>query len=164
MARVRPAGGGLGKLPDLRAIYRLAGTGKEPYGQESYAGNGLASPRGKREQERARALGALIRRLRRQAGLTLGQLAERVPMSPSALSRTELGSQGPPPDEAIEAIAKALGVDADQLLKAAGRRAAAQDFEETVLTRLDQLYRELRKVQADVREVKDAGIGQKPKA
>lgn len=114
----------------------------------------MASPRGKKEQERALALGAMIRKLRRGAGLTLNQLAERVPMSPSALSRTELGSQGPPPDEAIEAIAAALGVAPDELLRAAGRRADHQEFEELVLKRLDQLRRELRQVQTDLREVK----------
>jgi transcriptional regulator with XRE-family HTH domain len=75
-------------------------------------------------------------------------------MSPSALSRTELGAQGPPPDEAIEAVAKALGVDPDELLKAAGRRASTQDFEETVLTRLDQLHRELRQVRVEMREIR----------
>ncbi|MBS1883587.1 MAG: helix-turn-helix domain-containing protein [Actinobacteria bacterium] len=109
------------------------------------------------------ALGALIRNLRRQAGLTLTQLAERVPMSPSALSRTELGAQGPPPDEAIEAIASSLGVDAEDLLRAAGRRPGSQDFEETVLVRLDQLHRELRQMQADLRAVKEAVTGRKPK-
>lgn len=125
----------------------------------------MASPRGKREQERALALGALIRKLRRQANLTLNQLAERIPMSPSALSRTELGTQGPPPDEAIEAIAKGLGIKPDDLLRAAGRRPSDEDFEETVLKRLDRLYRELQQVQTDLRtltETREGQPGKKP--
>lgn len=109
----------------------------------------MASPRGKKEQSRALALGALIRKLRRDRGLTLAQLAGRIPMSASNLSRLELGAQGPPADEAIERIAAALDADPDELLQAAGRSASGQSFEEVVLKRLDAIGR-------DVREVKDA--------
>lgn len=109
----------------------------------------MASPRGKKEASRALALGALVRKLRRERGFTLAQLAERIPMSASNLSRLELGSQGPPADEVIERIAAALNADADDLLRAAGRSASGQSFEEAVLDRLDTIGR-------DVREVKDA--------
>jgi transcriptional regulator with XRE-family HTH domain len=51
----------------------------------------MSSPKGKTEASRALALGALVRRLRRDRHLTLRQLAERVPMSASNLSRIELG-------------------------------------------------------------------------
>lgn len=113
----------------------------------------MASPRGKKEASRALALGALVRKYRREQGLTLAQLATRIPMSASNLSRVELGSQGPPADEVIERIAAALDADPDELLRAAGRAANGQSFEEAVLDRLDAIGR-------DVREVKEA-VGRK---
>lgn len=115
----------------------------------------MASPREKRESDRAEALGSLVRKLRRERGDTLGELAKRIPMSASNLSRLELGKQGPPADEAIESIAAALGADADELLRAAGRTAGGQSFEEQILDRLDALSR-------DMREVKDAVLGERP--
>jgi transcriptional regulator with XRE-family HTH domain len=110
----------------------------------------MASPRGKRESERAEVLGALVRKLRRERGYTLGALAKRIPMSASNLSRLELGSQGPPADEAIERLAVALGADAGQLLRAAGRTSGGQSFEEGVLDRLDALGSDLRQIKAAV--------------
>lgn len=109
----------------------------------------MAGPRGDKEANRALALGALVRKLRRERGYTLNQLAEKIPMSASNLSRLELGAQGPPADESIERIAAALGVDSTELLRAAGRSSSGQSFEEAVLDKLDALGR-------DVREVKDA--------
>jgi transcriptional regulator with XRE-family HTH domain len=109
----------------------------------------MAGPRGEKEAKRALALGALVRKLRRERDYTLGQLAQKIPMSASNLSRLELGAQGPPADEIIERIAAALGVKPAELLQAAGRFAGGQSFEEAVLDKLDALGR-------DVREVKDA--------
>ena len=109
----------------------------------------MASPRGQKEASRALALGALVRKLRREHGYTLDQLGKRIPMSASNLSRLEIGSQGPPADEAIERIAAALDADSNELLRAAGRAAAGQSFEEAVLDKLDAIGR-------DVREVKEA--------
>jgi transcriptional regulator with XRE-family HTH domain len=109
----------------------------------------MASPRGKREAGRALALGALVRKLRREQRITLEQLAKRVPMSASNLSRVELGSQGPPADEVIERIATALDADPDGLLRAAGRVTDGPSFEKQVLDKLDVIGR-------DVREVKQA--------
>ena len=90
-----------------------------------------------------------MRKLRRDRGYTLGELAKRIPMSASNLSRLELGSQGPPADEVIERIATALDTDPAPLLQAAGRASDGQSFEEAVLSRLDTIGR-------DVREVKQA--------
>lgn len=109
----------------------------------------MASPRGQKEAGRALALGALLRRLRRERGYTLDQLAERIPMSASNLSRLELGSQGPPADEVIERIAKALDNDPSELLHVAGRVGGGDSFERAVLERLEAIGR-------DVREVKEA--------
>jgi transcriptional regulator with XRE-family HTH domain len=115
----------------------------------------MTSPKGKTEASRALALGALVRKLRRERNLTLRQLADRVPMSASNLSRIELGSQGPPADEVIERIGTALQTDPAELLRSAGRYATGKTFEETVLARLDAIGR-------DVREVKAAVSGRKP--
>lgn len=112
----------------------------------------MPASRSKTEADRALALGALVRKLRRERRLTLDQLAERVPMSASNLSRIELGAQGPPADEIIERIGQALDTDPAELLRAAGRYATGKTFEETVLARLDAIGR-------DVREVKKALAG-----
>jgi transcriptional regulator with XRE-family HTH domain len=117
-------------------------------------GSPMASPRGQREASRALALGALLRKLRRERGYTLVQLAELIPMSASNLSRVELGSQGPPADEVIERIARALGADTAELLRAAGRVGEVESFERAVLERLDAIGR-------DVREVKEAVVSRK---
>lgn len=106
----------------------------------------MPTPRGSTEASRALAVGALIRRLRRDRRMTLRDLAERVPMSASNLSRIELGAQGPPPDEIIERIAAALEVDHAELLRAAGRYTSGQTFEESVLARLDALSRDIRDI------------------
>jgi transcriptional regulator with XRE-family HTH domain len=109
----------------------------------------MAGPRGNKEANRALALGALVRKLRRDRGYTLNQLAVKIPMSASNLSRLELGAQGPPADEIIERVASALGAKPAELLRAAGRSSSGQSFEESVLDKLDAINR-------DVREVKDA--------
>lgn len=114
----------------------------------------MANPRADSDASRALALGALLRKLRRERGLTLEQLAQRIPMSASNLSRVELGSQGPPADEVIERIAKALDADVAELLHAAGRAGGSGSFERAVLERLDEIGR-------DVREVKDAIVSRR---
>jgi len=106
----------------------------------------MASSRGQREAGRASTLGALLRKRRRERGYTLDQLAKRIPMSASNLSRLELGSQGPPADEVIERIARSLDVDPGELLQAAGRISSGQPFEQVVLERLDAIGREVREV------------------
>jgi len=116
----------------------------------------MPSPRGQREASRALALGALLRKLRRERGYTLEQLAQRIPMSASNLSRVELGSQGPPGDEVIERIAKALDADLAELLRAAGRSGSDETFERAVLERLDAIGRDVREVRNAVIPRKDA--------
>lgn len=106
----------------------------------------MASPKGKKQDGQAQAFGALVRKLRRSRKETLGELAKRIPMSASNLSRLELGNQSPPADEAIEGIAAALEADAAELLRAAGRVSGGQSFEEEVLDRLDVLSEDLQRV------------------
>jgi transcriptional regulator with XRE-family HTH domain len=110
----------------------------------------MANSRGQKEASRALTLGALLRKRRREHGYTLDQLAGRIPMSASNLSRLELGSQGPPADEVIERIAKALDTDPAELLQAAGRLGDGQTFEQVVLERLDAMGRGVREVRRAV--------------
>ena len=110
----------------------------------------MASPRGDKEASRALALGALVRKRRRDKELTLAELATRIPMSASNLSRVELGSQGPPADEIIERIAAALDIDPDELLSAAGRTGSGQSFEQAVLNKLDAIGRDVQAVKRAV--------------
>jgi transcriptional regulator with XRE-family HTH domain len=117
----------------------------------------MASPKGKKQDSRAQAFGSLVRKLRRGRKETLTELAERIPMSASNLSRLELGNQSPPADEDIERLAAALEADAGELLRAAGRTAGGKSFEERVLDRLDALSQ-------DMRQVKDAVEGKRPKS
>jgi transcriptional regulator with XRE-family HTH domain len=115
----------------------------------------MAGPRGKKEISRAESLGTLLRKLRRERGYTLNQLAAKVPMSPSNLSRIELGSQGPPTEEVIERLARALDAPSASLRGAAGLRSESETFEDAVLSRLDRLGRE-------VQEVRSAVISDRP--
>lgn len=121
----------------------------------------MPSTRGTTEADRALALGALVRKLRRERRLTLNQLAERVPMSASNLSRIELGAQGPPADEIIRRIGLALDADPNELLRVAGRVATGKAFEAQVLARLEALARDVRQVKDDIGAVKAALAGPK---
>jgi hypothetical protein len=64
--------------------------------------------------------------------------------------RLDLGAQGPPADELIERLTAALEAKPDELLRAAGRAAGGQSFEEAILTRLDGYWRDVREVKAVV--------------
>ena len=65
-------------------------------------------------------LGALLRRAREEAGLSLRRGAEACGISPSYLSRIENGEVPVPPRHTLEQIADNLGMDPDELLQAAG--------------------------------------------
>jgi transcriptional regulator with XRE-family HTH domain len=111
--------------------------------------------------ERASALGAEIRRLRRTRKLTQRQLAGKVPLSLASVSRIETGGQDPN-DTTIASLARALQADPTSLLRLAGRRAPAQmGFEDRVIASLDRIAAELRsgfeKIEALLRE-SEAGI------
>ena len=60
-----------------------------------------------------RNLGALLRRFRKEAGLTQEALAERALLSVRTVSDIESGAQRRPRADTLEALAEALGLDAD---------------------------------------------------
>lgn len=68
----------------------------------------------------ATAFGRLLRAWRKREGLTLRDLAERVPFSYSHLSRMESGDRNPPARRGVLQLAQALGGNVDELLAMAG--------------------------------------------
>ena len=65
--------------------------------------------------------GARLRELRIQAGMTQRELAERVGVNFSYLSKIESGAMPPPSQKAISKLAEALNADQDELLILAGK-------------------------------------------
>jgi transcriptional regulator with XRE-family HTH domain len=104
----------------------------------------MTSARGPSQTERAHALGARLRQLRRAAKLTQREVAGRIPMSAANLSRVENGEQGPPADETIERLARALEADPAELLALAGRAGSP--------TSSDAILREVRQLRAEVKD------------
>ena len=67
-----------------------------------------------------KTVGALVQRLREQAGLSMGELAEASGIDKASISRIERGEFIKPKEETLTAIAEALGTDPADLLSAAG--------------------------------------------
>ena len=110
--------------------------------------------------------GSYIREKREQRkaadrAYSVRQVAERVGLEPSYLSKIERGEQAPPSEQKIRALAQDLGEDPDVLLALAGK--VSTDLQEIIRKRpalFGELIREL-KGQPDhavlrlVREVRD---------
>ncbi|MCC9609397.1 helix-turn-helix domain-containing protein [Blastopirellula sp. JC732] len=97
------------------------------------------------------SFGDHLRKLREQrraddASFSVRQLAVRVGVEPSYLSKVERGQQPPPSEKTILAIAAELGEDPDVLLALAGK--VSGDLQEVILRR-PQLFAEL------IRQLKD---------
>ncbi len=73
-------------------------------------------------RDESQGVGALIRRLREERGLTQGQLATYARVSRAWLSRVEIDSIKRPDREKLERVAQALRVPPETLLSAAGYR------------------------------------------
>ncbi|MBA7666249.1 hypothetical protein ES703_74328 [subsurface metagenome] len=69
----------------------------------------------------AQEFGARIRQLRKQSGMTLRELAEKVNIDFTYLSKIENGAVPPPSDKVISKLAKALNAVKDELLILAGK-------------------------------------------
>ena len=110
--------------------------------------------------------GAYLRK-RREAKRTddprysVRQVAARVGVQPSYLSKVERGDEAPPSERRVRALAEDLGEDPDMLLALAGK--VSGDLQEIIRRRpalMAQLIRELKKlpnhaVLRIVREVRD---------
>lgn len=92
---------------------------------------------------------------------SLRQVAERIGIQPSYLSKVERGEVAPPGEETIRRLADELSVDRDTLLALGGK--VSTDLQETIRRRPElfaQLIRELRDLPDQavlrlVREVRD---------
>jgi len=114
----------------------------------------------------ADAFGPFIRR-RREAlrrddpRYSVRQVAARVGVEPSYLSKVERGGEAPPSESRIRALAEDLGEDPDVLLALAGK--VSSDLQEIILRRpalMAELIREMKRLPAHavlrlVREVRD---------
>ncbi|MBM3380482.1 MAG: helix-turn-helix transcriptional regulator [Betaproteobacteria bacterium] len=65
--------------------------------------------------------GAFIRRKREEKDLGLREMAKKIGISPTYLSKCERDEFPPPTEERVREIAKILGCDVDDLLARAGR-------------------------------------------
>lgn len=73
-----------------------------------------------RKPKRDILLGRLIRRYRENAQLSINELARRIDLSPSIISRVESGEHAQPRSETLVRIASGLGISAAELFAAAG--------------------------------------------
>jgi transcriptional regulator with XRE-family HTH domain len=112
------------------------------------------------------AFGPFIRRRREalagtDARFSVRQVAARIGVEPSYLSKVERGEEAPPSEPRIRAIARELGEDPDVLLALAGKVSA--DLQAIILRRpalMAEIIRELKRLPAHavvrlVREVRD---------
>ncbi|GAB2178321.1 helix-turn-helix domain-containing protein [Dongia sp. agr-C8] len=65
--------------------------------------------------------GAFIRRQREAKEIGLREMAKKIDVSPTYLSKIERDEFAPPVEEKVKAIAKIIECDADELLALAGR-------------------------------------------
>lgn len=65
--------------------------------------------------EKTATMGALIRHRRRQAGLTIAEMAVKASMSKPYLSLIETDNCRPPSDRVIRSICGVLGLDAEEM-------------------------------------------------
>ncbi len=96
-------------------------------------------------------LGAFIRQRREELrrddpSFSVRQVAERIGIEPSYLSKVERDIGSPPSEETLERLADEIGVDTDLLLAMAGK--VSSDLQEAIRRR-PQLFAEL------IRELRD---------
>lgn len=65
--------------------------------------------------------GAFIRRMREAKEIGLREMAKKIEVSPTYLSKVERDEFAPPAEDRVKAIATILDLDADDLLARAGR-------------------------------------------
>ena len=77
--------------------------------------------------------GAFIRRVREAKEIGLREMAKKIGVSPTYLSKVERDEFSPPAEDKVRKIAGVLGLDADELLALAGR--VATDLTEIIRER-----------------------------
>jgi HTH-type transcriptional regulator, competence development regulator len=89
--------------------------------------------------------GALVRQEREAKEIRLREMAKKIGISPTYLSKIERGDFDPPAEDKVRKIAKIIGHDADELLALAGR--VASDLTEIIRQRPRELADFLRSAQ-----------------
>src|SRR5215471_3735168 len=79
------------------------------------------------------SFGALVRREREAKQIGLREMAKKIGVSPTYLSKIERGDFAPPAEDRVRKIAVIIGRDADELLALAGR--VASDLTEIIRQR-----------------------------
>jgi HTH-type transcriptional regulator, competence development regulator len=77
--------------------------------------------------------GALVRREREAKEIGLREMAKKIGISPTYLSKIERGDFDPPAEDKVRRIAEIIGYDPDKLLALAGR--VASDLTEIIRQR-----------------------------
>src|SRR6202048_4779959 len=67
------------------------------------------------------SFGALVRREREAKEIGLREMAKKIGVSPTYLSKIERGDFNPPAEDKVKKIAEIIGRDSDELLALAGR-------------------------------------------
>ena len=71
-----------------------------------------------------KSFGALVRREREAKEIGLREMAKKIGVSPTYLSKVERDEFSPPAEDKVRKIAEIIGQDADELLALAGRVAS----------------------------------------
>jgi len=80
-----------------------------------------------------KSFGALVRRQREAKEIGLREMAKKIGVSPTYLSKIERGDFDPPAEDKVRKIAEIIGRDADELLALAGK--VASDLTEIIRQR-----------------------------
>jgi HTH-type transcriptional regulator, competence development regulator len=86
---------------------------------------------------RREKFGALVRREREAKEIGLREMARKIGVSPTYLSKIERGDFDPPAEDKVRRIAEIIGHDPDELLALAGR--IASDLSEIIRQRPRQI-------------------------
>ncbi len=99
------------------------------------------------QAEVRKSFGRRINRRAHELGLSLRQIAEKVEMDPSFLSRIVAGTRNPPSEEKIDRLAHVLEIPPEELLLEAGRLPRLPEGTKKVLPDFFRASRNLSKEQ-----------------
>ena len=88
-------------------------------------------------KQRREEFGALVRREREAKEIGLREMAKKIGVSPTYLSKIERGEFDPPAEDKVRRIAEIIGHDPDELLALAGR--VASDLTDIIRQRPRQM-------------------------
>src|SRR4029450_11804700 len=88
-----------------------------------------------------KSFGALVRRQREAKEIGLREMAKKIGVSPTYLSKIARGDFDPPAEDKVRKIAEIIGRDADELLALAGK--VSSDLSEIIKKRPVELARVL---------------------